>query len=278
MVTLSHIRGTELNKMSNHWQADLYSANSEFQYNVAKALMQSHAFLSTDVILDIGCGHGRLTYELAQLVPKGRVIGIDTSRSMIEYAKANYVNDNLSFLEMNAENLNFPHEKFNVIFSSFCIQWIPNKAKLFQAMAQHLEENGHILLVMPLPNQKMLEIRKKVYASQEWKDIFQNKTSNATYTMTSDYEKLASDAGFLNINFYLKDVTICFENVEKFKLFIKTISPSVSQLPNDFLKEKLLNQVIESYAEYMPPLADGSYQLTYTTATLIAHGISNTYH
>lgn len=264
----------EFNKMSNHWQADLYSANSTFQYTIGKALIQSHHFLSTDRILDIGCGHGQLAHELAQLVPNGSVIGIDYSSSMIEYAKVNYVRDNLTFREMNAEELYFPHQRFHVIFSSFCIQWISNKAKLFQAMAQHLENDGYLLLVMPLPNQKMLEIRKKMYASEEWKPFLKHDKHGPSYTLHVDYKQYAIDAGFLNVQCHFKDVTIHFENVDKFKLFIKSISPSVSQLPSDLLKDKFLDQVVASYTEYIPLSLDGSCQMTYTTATLIAQGVS----
>jgi ubiquinone/menaquinone biosynthesis C-methylase UbiE len=70
-------------------------------------------------ILDIGCGPGSWVLEVAFENPKIKVVGIDISRLMIEYARAHAEAqgmDNASFRVMNAlEALEFADNSFDVV-------------------------------------------------------------------------------------------------------------------------------------------------------------------
>jgi 2-polyprenyl-6-hydroxyphenyl methylase/3-demethylubiquinone-9 3-methyltransferase len=71
-----------------------------------------------DIVLDLGCGYGRVAIELAKNAKK--IIGIDISQDNIELAKNLHQQiDNLEFHTMNAVELNFPAEMFDV---TICIQ------------------------------------------------------------------------------------------------------------------------------------------------------------
>ena len=71
-----------------------------------------------DLVLDLGCGYGRVMGELAQKA--GFVIGIDTSRPSLLLGKKRFKNvSNCLFMEMDASNLGFPDETFTVVI---CIQ------------------------------------------------------------------------------------------------------------------------------------------------------------
>ena len=57
-------------------------------------------------VLDIGCGDGLITNEIATIVHDDCVIGTDLSEQMIEFASKKYVNqDNLRFVQMNASKI-----------------------------------------------------------------------------------------------------------------------------------------------------------------------------
>lgn len=255
-----------------YWTAVPYSENSNFQYIVSKKLLKSCHLTGAETILDIGCGHGLLTSELAELVPNGKVIGIDYSEDMICYATKNYAQPNLIFRQMNAEEINFPGEKFDVIISTFCIQWVPNKSKVFHAIARHLKENGQILLIMPFPQLKMAEIRQRLYDSDEWKTFFKDEKNSHNVTYDNKYNEYALQAGFLNLQYNIEEVSAQFESKEKFKAFIRNISPILSHLPDENLREKFLTQQIELYLADNPASKDGSCQISYITASIIARG------
>lgn len=67
-------------------------------------------------IIDLGCGDGAITAQLADLVPNGRGLGIDVSQSMIK-ATRNHQRSNLSFMLKDIHCLDFKDE-FDLIFSN----------------------------------------------------------------------------------------------------------------------------------------------------------------
>ncbi len=70
-----------------------------------------------DVVLELGCGYGRVSVKLAERAKE--VIGIDISPDNIELAKSMYDIDKLQFYVMNAVKLDFPSNMFD---KTICVQ------------------------------------------------------------------------------------------------------------------------------------------------------------
>jgi trans-aconitate 2-methyltransferase len=60
-----------------------YRDNSDSQERFALAGLDRLTLKGNEHVLDIGCGDGRITAEIARRVPAGRVLGIDASPNMI---------------------------------------------------------------------------------------------------------------------------------------------------------------------------------------------------
>src|SRR4030042_3323491 len=108
------------------WNAEDYRQHSKGQQKWARELIIRLKLKGTEEILDMGCGDGKVTAEIASYVPIGSVVGINNSTSMIELAKKNYPtgeHPNLSFILMDAANLIF-HEKFDIVFSNASLHWV----------------------------------------------------------------------------------------------------------------------------------------------------------
>src|SRR4051794_38490709 len=73
-------------------------------------------------ILDLGCGDGALTAQLAALVPDGEAVGLDGSPGMLAAAKR-HAAKNLRFVHQDINSLEFA-EPFDVIFSNATLHWI----------------------------------------------------------------------------------------------------------------------------------------------------------
>ena len=90
-------------------------------------------FVNCSNILDVGCGSGdTLVAVLGNFDPQPqRVIGIDLSSDMIEFASKNFKNDVLSFIVLKAEDENFDKnlqpESFELVTSFFCYHWVHNQ-------------------------------------------------------------------------------------------------------------------------------------------------------
>ncbi len=82
-----------------HWNAVDYHAHSSAQYEQAMRLITQYAFRGDEAVLDVGCGDGRVTYQIALRVPNGSVLGLDQSDAMVRYARAHYAQlDKLAFV------------------------------------------------------------------------------------------------------------------------------------------------------------------------------------
>jgi trans-aconitate 2-methyltransferase len=69
------------------WNAKDYERNSQAQQKWARELIANLNLRGVEDILDLGCGDGKVTAEIARLVRDGSVVGIDNSRQMIDLAK-----------------------------------------------------------------------------------------------------------------------------------------------------------------------------------------------
>ncbi|MCJ7793728.1 methyltransferase, partial [Candidatus Bathyarchaeota archaeon] len=62
-----------------NWNAQDYAKNSANQFQWAKELIPKLKLNGNESLLDIGCGDGKITAELAKCLPHGRAVGIDSS-------------------------------------------------------------------------------------------------------------------------------------------------------------------------------------------------------
>ena len=69
------------------WKGDEYAKHSESQKSSAEDFLGGINLHNATSILDVGCGDGKITAALARAVPQGKVVGIDISSSMIQFAQ-----------------------------------------------------------------------------------------------------------------------------------------------------------------------------------------------
>jgi trans-aconitate 2-methyltransferase len=94
----------------------------------------------TERILDLGCGDGTLTAQLAELVPHGHVTGIDASAGMIEAARS-HLAANLSFALKDINSLDYSDE-FDIVFSNATLHWIKDHDTMLANVHRSLRVGG----------------------------------------------------------------------------------------------------------------------------------------
>ena len=90
------------------WNAADYAANSLVQQTWARELIAQLKLRGDERILDVGCGDGKVTAEIARAVPRGAAAGIDASPQMIEFARKTFRPEkfpNLKFCVMDAREI-----------------------------------------------------------------------------------------------------------------------------------------------------------------------------
>jgi len=97
-------------------------------------------------ILDVGCGPGTLTTDLARHVPEGHVTGIETTDAPLgearKFAEEAGVK-NVSFTEGDVLNLeNYKDETFDVVHAHQVLQHVPDPVKALSEMRRVTKKGG----------------------------------------------------------------------------------------------------------------------------------------
>jgi ubiquinone/menaquinone biosynthesis C-methylase UbiE len=93
-------------------------------------------------ILDVGCGTGFVTEEIAQHT-KGKVIGLDMDLSMIEWAERK--ESRIEWTIGDACQLPFSEAKFDLVICNFLLLWVQNPAEVVREMVRVTKKGGFIL-------------------------------------------------------------------------------------------------------------------------------------
>lgn len=102
------------------------------------------AHLNEDAsILDVGCGPGTITADLAQRVPTGSVVGIDTSQAVLDEASAVASGlSNCTFETGDVYHLRFENARFDIVHAHQVLQHLADPVAALSEMRRVLRPNG----------------------------------------------------------------------------------------------------------------------------------------
>ncbi len=132
------------------WNADDYAANSSAQMLWAQELISKLSLGGNEVVLDVGCGDGKISAQLAQVVKDGEVLGIDLSNDMIRRASKTFPvtsYPNLRFLHMDAMDVRLP-PRFDIAFSNATLHWVKDHPAVLRGVRACLKVGGRIMFQM----------------------------------------------------------------------------------------------------------------------------------
>src|SRR5690349_5806456 len=110
----------------SEWNAAGYARISALQQQMAADAIALVSLAGTEAVLDVGCGQGKVTAAIAKRVPRGRVVGVDPSHDMIEFANSHFAAANLRFEVADARRLSFAAE-FDHVVSFNALHWVPEQ-------------------------------------------------------------------------------------------------------------------------------------------------------
>jgi trans-aconitate methyltransferase len=126
--------------MTQEWNPALYEASHSFVWEYGRDLLGLLAPQPGERILDVGCGAGQLTAEMARA--GATVTGIDSSASMISRAAANF--PDLRFELHDVCELPYRGE-FDAIFSNAALHWVLRAGDAVHSIAAALKPGGRFV-------------------------------------------------------------------------------------------------------------------------------------
>jgi SAM-dependent methyltransferase len=113
-------------------------------------------------LLDVGCGEGVLVHRWAQRLRERRVVGIDLEEESIQAGWAERQAPNLEYRVMEASNLPFAANEFDLASAIEVLEHVPDPAHTLSEMARCAER--HLLVSVPRePLWRMLNLARGAY-------------------------------------------------------------------------------------------------------------------
>jgi len=128
---------------SRDWDAAAYDRVSDPQFRWALEQLERLPLAGDEVLLDAGCGTGRVTAELISRLPRGRMYAVDVAPSMVERARA-ALGERVTVLCQDLVALELP-ETVDAVFSNATFHWIADHDALFAALARVLRPGGRLV-------------------------------------------------------------------------------------------------------------------------------------
>ena len=244
---------------SYRWNAKDYAKNSANQFQWAKELIPKLKLHGNESLLDLGCGDGKITAELAQCLPKGRAVGVDSSKEMIRLARKNFpCKDylNLSFHEMDARKLTFNGE-FDRVFSNAALHWIVDQEAVLAGVRRALKPGGRLLFQMAgKGNAKdVLSIIDELADLEPWRDFFSEMAFPYGFYDPEEYRAFLKEAGLAAERVELFPRDMKHEGAEGLAGWVRTTwLPFTDRLPVE-LRAGFVAEIVDRYVGRHP--ADG---------------------
>jgi trans-aconitate 2-methyltransferase len=124
----------------NSWDPELYDRKHAFVWQHGAALLELLQPRAGERVLDLGCGTGKLTAEIA--TAGASVIGIDSSATMIEQARGQY--PQLTFAIGDARSFAFP-QPFDGVFSNAVLHWVHEPEQVIACVHRALKPGGRFV-------------------------------------------------------------------------------------------------------------------------------------
>lgn len=178
------------------WDGARYAEVSALQRSMADQSLAGLVFVGTERVLDIGCGDGFVTAQIAARVPEGGVVGVDVSQYMLEQALRT-AGDLAFFLRADACALPFV-TAFDVVVSFNALHWVLDQRKALGAVASVVRPGGRaVIQVVGAGERPSVEaVAMDVAHSVRWRKYFTGFVAPFVHVTDAQFADNATAAGF----------------------------------------------------------------------------------
>ncbi len=179
------------------WQGAEYERISQLQQTLADAALAAVTLIDGERVLDVGCGDGKVTAELAARIPSGAVLGVDPSHDMIAFAARTHRAPNLVFEVGDARALGHTGA-FDRVVSFNALHWVQEQDTALRSIHAALRPGGHALLQMvPRTQRTALEdVIDATCRAPRWAPHFSGHRPPYHHPRPDAFRALAEQAGF----------------------------------------------------------------------------------
>ena len=208
------------------WNAARYHEISTPQQAWGRRVLERLPLEGSERVLDIGCGSGRLTAEIADRVPAGRVVGVDPSAAMVEKASAWLRDRAPQTTVVRADAVALPFRRaFDAVFSGATFHWIHDHAALFRSIVTALRPGGRLAAQCGGgPNLSLLYSRAgRLMRDPRFARYFEEWSEPTYFADVETTRRRLVGAGFTEVEVSLESAPTVFDAPDDFREFIANV-------------------------------------------------------
>lgn len=233
------------------WNAANYNRQSGLQQMLAEKQLALLVLSGNERVLDVGCGDGKITAEIASRLPRGSGLGVDPSRDMIGFATAHFgppAHENLRFEVADAKQLPY-RDQFDLVVSFNALHWVPDQAAALRSIRSALTGDGRAILkfVPQGPRTSLEDVIEQVRHTDRWKKYFSEFRKPFVHFTPEEYREMAAEAGFQIIRVGLEDVAWDFKTREGFLNFCRATFVEWTRCLPAEQSDEFINNVLDCY-------------------------------
>jgi trans-aconitate 2-methyltransferase len=236
---------------SRDWDARTYDRVADPQTAWGRVVLDRLPLNGDERVLDAGCGSGRVMELLAERLPRGRVVALDASASMIEAARERLgrFGDRIDYVVADLGRTLPLSEPVDAILSTATFHWVPDHNALFSNLAAVLRPGGW--LVAQCGGAGNIASIRAVLAT-----IGDGWLGASHFETPTDTVRRLDAAGFVDIECWLTDEPTRFEAGEPFETFLRTVilGAHVQRLPEnerDAFVHEVASRLPEPIVDYV---------------------------
>jgi len=239
------------------WNAGRYHDISAPQQAWGRRVLDRLPLAGTERVLDIGCGTGRLTEEIANRVPDGLAVGVDLSPAMLQTAGSwlRGRSCRTSLVLADASALPF-RRAFDAAFSGATFHWIHDHAALFRSIVTALRPGGRLVAQCGGgPNLAVLYGRaERLMREPRFARYFEEWTEPLYFADVDTTSRRLAAAGFVDVDVSLEEAPTPFDGPDQFREFIASVClrHQAARLPNAERQSFLRDLTVAAAADSPP--------------------------
>ena len=187
---------------SDDWNAAQYAQHSSLQEAMAAEVLALLNLRGDERVLDVGCGDGRITAQIADRAAAGSVLGVDASPDMVAHARREYgpggaqARAHLRFEVADARALRFD-AAFDLLVSFNALHWVHAPATALRGIAAALAPAGRaqLRMVTRSPATSLEEAAEATRKLPRWSGHFTGFEDPYLRLTADEYAALAAETG-----------------------------------------------------------------------------------
>jgi trans-aconitate 2-methyltransferase len=220
--------------MSTDWNAALYDKFADPQARWGAEVLARLPLEGDETVLDAGSGTGRVTELLLARLPRGRVVALDASASMLDQARGRLARfgDQVAYVQADLERPLPLAEPVDAVLSTATFHWVMDHDALFANLAAVLRPGSFLVAQCGGFGNVATLLRIATEVHPGFHRVHNFQTAEATR------ERLER-SGFDRIETWLSNAPTPFDTPEQFEAFLETVClrTFLDELPADAAPE-----------------------------------------